>query len=169
MDFEPGVHQHEALLGILALLHGASSHEVRHLRVGDIDQDARTVRLGARPRPVPLDPASWQVLQRCLARREELGTGNPHVMVTKGTKAGRAPASAAYASHLLDSCGVPPRALRCTRLPNLVNTIDPKLVAAAFGMNAQGVMFYLADHVDQEAELAFRATANPAARPEDQR
>jgi hypothetical protein len=97
---------------------------------------------------VPLDPASWQILQRCLAHREAQRTGNPHVIVTKGTKAGRAPASAAYASHVLDGCGVPPRALRCTRLASLVNTIDPKLVAAAFGMNPEGVMFYLADHID---------------------
>jgi hypothetical protein len=141
-------HPHEALLGILALLHGASSHEVRHLCVGDTNQDARTIRLGSRPRPVPLDPASWQVLQRCLAHREAQRTGNPHVMVTEGTKAGRAPASAAYASHVLDGCGVPPRALRCTRLASLVNTIDPKIVAAAFGMNPEGVTFYLADHVD---------------------
>jgi integrase len=36
-------HPHEALLGILALLHGASSDEVRRLRVSDIDQAARTV------------------------------------------------------------------------------------------------------------------------------
>ena len=144
----PSVHPHEALLGILALLHGATSIEVRHLRVSDIDTTAKTIRLGSRPRPVPLDPASWQLLQRCLARREQQRTGNPHVMVTKGTKAGRAPASAAYASHLLDGCGVSPRMLRCTRLAELVNTIDPKLVAAAFGMDPEGVMFYLADHVD---------------------
>ena len=38
--------------------------------------------------------------------------------------------------------------LRCTRLADLVNTMDPKLVAAAFGMNPEGVMIYLADHVD---------------------
>jgi integrase len=141
-------HPHEALLGILALLHGASSHEVRHLRVSDIDPAGKMVRLGARPRPVPLDPASWQVLERCLAHREQQRTGNPHLMVTKGTKAGRAPASAAYTSHLLDGCGVPPRMLRCTRLAILVNTIDPKLVAAAYGMDPEGVMSYLADHVD---------------------
>lgn len=36
----------------------------------------------------------------------------------------------------------------CTRLADLVNTMDPKLVAAAFGMNPEGVMIYLADHVD---------------------
>jgi hypothetical protein len=144
----PGAHPHEALLGILALLHGAASSEVRHLQAGDIDAAARTIRLGKRPQPVPLDPASWQVLQRCLAHRENQRTGNPHVIVTKGTKAGRAPASTAYLSHVLDSCGVPPRMLRCTRLADLVNIMDPKLVAAAFGMNPEGVMIYLADSVD---------------------
>jgi site-specific recombinase XerD len=143
-----GAHPHEALLGILALLHGAASSEVRHLRAADIDAAARTIRLGKRPHPVPLDPASWQVLQRCLAHRENQRTNNPHVIVTKGTKAGRAPASTAYLSHALDSCGVPPRMLRCTRLADLVNTMDPKLVASAFGMNPEGVMIYLADSVD---------------------
>ncbi|MFI0451479.1 hypothetical protein [Actinomadura sp. 6N118] len=38
--------------------------------------------------------------------------------------------------------------LRSTRLIDLVNTMDPKLVAAAFGMNPEGVMIYLADRVD---------------------
>jgi site-specific recombinase XerD len=141
-------HPHEALLGVLALLHGASSTEVRHLQASDIDPSARTIRLGKRPHPVPLDPASWQVLQRCLARRDRHRTANPHVIVTKGTKAGRAPASAAYISHVLDRCRAPPRMLRCTRLADLVNTMDPKLVAAAFGMNPEGVMIYLAGHVD---------------------
>lgn len=70
-------------------------------------------------------------------------------MVTKGTMAGRAPASTAYVSHVLDPCGVPPRTLRSTRLVDLVNTMDPKLVAAAFGMDPEGVMIYLADRVDE--------------------
>jgi site-specific recombinase XerD len=145
----PDAHPHEALLGILALLHGASSSEVRHLQVTDIDAGDRTIRLGKRPRPVPLDPVSWQVLQRCLAHRGNQRTANPHVIVTKGTKAGRAPASTAYMSHVLDPCGVPPRMLRCTRLADLVNTMDPKLVAAAFAMNPEGIMIYLADRVDE--------------------
>jgi hypothetical protein len=37
----------------------------------------------------------------------------------------KAPASAAYTSDVLDSCGVPPRMLRCTRLADLVNAMDP--------------------------------------------
>jgi integrase len=81
-------HPHEALMGILALLHGASSTEVRLLQITDIDPLAQTVRLGKRPHPVPLDPASWTVLQRCLAHREAWATANPHVMVTKEPRPG---------------------------------------------------------------------------------
>jgi site-specific recombinase XerD len=143
-------HPHEALLGTLALLRGAASSEVRHLQVGDVDTGARTVRLGKRPCPVPLDPASWEVLQRCLAHRARQRTANPHVIVTKGTKAGRGPASTAYMSHILDPSAVPPRMLRCTRLADLVNTVDPKVVAGTFGMNPEGVMIYLADHVSEQ-------------------
>ena len=69
-------------------------------------------------------------------------------MVTRGTKAGRQPASSAYLTHLLDPAGVCPRTVRRTRLAALINSTDPKLVAAALGMNTQGAMFYLADHVD---------------------
>ncbi|MGH3263446.1 MAG: hypothetical protein ACRDNS_15800, partial [Trebonia sp.] len=35
-------------------------------RNGARSQAANTAELGSRPLPVPLDPASWQVLQRCL-------------------------------------------------------------------------------------------------------
>lgn len=141
-------HPHEALLGILALLHAASSNEVRLLRVDDLDLPNRAIRLGKRPHPVPMDPVSWSALQRCLAHRENQHTDNPHMIVTRITKTGPAPASTAYVSHLLDPCGIPPRSLRSTRLTNLVNTLDPKLVAAALGMDPEGVMIYLADHVD---------------------
>jgi integrase len=145
---DPCVHPHEAFVGMLALLHGASSSEARTLRITDVDQQAHTVRLGKRPHPVPLDPASWAALQRCLAHRHAWPTENPHVIVTKGTKAGRAPASTAYLSHVLDDCGFPPRMIRGTRMIELVNTLDPKLVAAAFGMDPQATLIYLADHVD---------------------
>ena len=142
------VHPHESLVGILALLHGASSREVRLLTCDDVDPLRQTVRLGERPHPVPMDPASWTIVQRCLAQRASWRTANPHVIVTKGTKAGRSPASVAYLSHVLDDCGFGPRMIRCTRLIDLVNTMDPKLVAAAFGMTAEAAMIYLADFVD---------------------
>lgn len=68
------------------------------------------------------------------------------------------PGGSVYISHVLDPCGVPPRMLRCTRLAGLVNTMDPKLVAAAFGMHPEGVMIYLADHVDELRLAAARQT-----------
>lgn len=141
-------HPHEALVGMLALLHGASSREARLLRADDIDHQTQALHLGNRPHPVPLDPASWAVLQRCLAHREQQRTANLHVIITKGTKAGRRPASTAYLSHVLDDCGFPPRTIRSTRLLDLINTMDPKLVAAAFGMDPQATLIYLADNVD---------------------
>lgn len=146
---EPDVHPHEALVGLLALLHGASSQEVRLLQCDDIEDERRTIRLGARPHPVPLDPATWAAIQRCLTRRSLWLTNNPHVLVTKGTKAGRAAASTAYLSHVLDPCGYSPRMIRNTRLVDLVNTMDAKLVAAAFGLTPEATMIYLADSVDR--------------------
>jgi integrase len=145
---DQAVHPHEAFVGLLALLHGLSSREVRLLRCVDVDAQRRTIRVGSRPHPVPLDPASWTVLRRCVAHRESWGTANPHVMVTKGTKAGRSPASVAYLSHVLDASGFSPRMIRNTRLIDLVNTLDPKLVAAAFGMTPEATMIYLADQID---------------------
>jgi len=145
---DSAAHPHEALFGLLAMLHGASSRELRLLEVDHIDASDRSIHLGKRPHRVPLDPVSWTALQRSLDHRDTLRTNNPHVLVTRGTKADRRPASEAYMSHLLDPCGLPPKMLRSTRLADLVNTIDPKLVSAAFGMRPEGAMIYLADHLD---------------------
>jgi hypothetical protein len=105
---DPTVHPYEAHVGILALLHGACSQELQLLRRATIDPRECTIRLGGRPHPVPLDPASWAALTRCLAHRQSQHTRNPHVIVTKVTKTGREPASAAYLSHVLDACGLTP-------------------------------------------------------------
>jgi hypothetical protein len=47
-------------------------------------------------------------------------------------------------------------AVHCTRLADLANTIDPKLVADASGMNPEGVILYLADHVARARLPALR-------------
>lgn len=146
---DPAVHPHEAMVGLLALLHGAINQELRSLTIHDIDPANHSVRLGSRPHPTPLDPASWAALQRCLAHRDALTADNPHVLVTKQTKSTTAPASTYYLSHVLDAADVRPRMLRSTRLVDLITTLDPKLVAAAFGMRPEGVLHYLADHVDE--------------------
>lgn len=142
------VHPHEALTGLLTLIHAASNEELRGLTTGDIDPFTRSARLGRRPQPVPLDPATWAAVQRCLRYHHDLRTANPHLLVTRKTKATRLPASEDYARNLLRPGGVTPRLLRCTRLASLTHSTDPKLVSAAFGIHSQAATHYLAGHVD---------------------
>ena len=145
---EPDVHPHEAFVGLAALLHGATTQELQHLTDEDVDHDRRRIRLGRRPQPIPLDPWTWTVMKRCLDHRKQLGSNNSHLLVTMQTKATRAPASNSYVKNTLREVGIQPRILRSTRLVDLVGTVDPKLVAAAYGMRHEAVITYLADHVD---------------------
>ena len=158
---DPHVHPNEALAGLLALLHGASSQEIRELTERDVDLAAGTMRIGRRPHPTPVDPITQDAIRRCVEHRRNLATANPHLLVTRGTKADSRPASAAYLRHLFDPVGHAPKDLRVTRLAELARTMDPKLVADAFGLNHQGVLCYVRDTVDPgrlPAELA-----NPSA------
>jgi transposase len=70
-------HPHEALVGLLSLLHGASVSELRALTVTNVNTATRTVRLGRRPHRVPLDPLSFAALERCFAHRAGLGHREP--------------------------------------------------------------------------------------------
>lgn len=144
-----GVHPHEALTGLLTLIHGASNEELRALTIGDTDPGTCSIRLGRRPQPVPLDPATWAAVEHCLTYHGQLHTANPHLLVTRKTRATRAAASDDYPRHVLHPAGVTPRLLRCTRLAELTTSTDPKLVSAAFGIHPQAATHYLADHVDE--------------------
>lgn len=124
--------------------------EVAALCVDDVDLVASTVRVGRRPHPVPLDPATAAAVQACLAHRATLGTRNPHLIVTKITKPRMTPASPAYLTHVLDPAGVGTKKLRATRIIDLLISLDPRLVAEALGMNAGGLLAYLADTVDPD-------------------
>jgi hypothetical protein len=145
---DPDVHPHEAFVGLAALLHGATTQELRQLTDDDIDHPFRRVRLGCRPQPTPLDPCTWSALQRCLDYRKTLGSKNSHVLITMQTKAIRAPASDGYIKNTLRAVGIQSRILRSTRLVDLVGSVDVKLVAAAYGMRNEAVIAYLADHVN---------------------
>lgn len=147
---DPAVHPHEAVVGLLGLLHAFTNSELRGVQVADIDHRTRSVRVAGRPHPVPLDPASFAAVERCLQHRQQLGTRNPHLLVTKITKPRLTPPSSAYLTHLLDPVGVPIKTLRSTRLVDLVISLDPKVVAEALGMDADGLLDYLADHVDAD-------------------
>ncbi|MFJ9821523.1 hypothetical protein ACIRU3_41015 [Streptomyces sp. NPDC101151] len=45
--------------------------------------------------------------------------------------------------------------IRSTRLVELVNTMDTKLVAAAFGTDPQATLIYLSDRVDETRLLQW--------------
>ncbi len=143
------LHPHEPAAGLLSLLHGASAAELRQLRATDIDPARATIRLGRRPRPVPLDPATTTALRRCLDYhdRQHRG-GNPHLLVSQKSKTTAEPVSASYLKKLLAPAGVTPTLLRVTRLAHLVTTLDPVIVAEAFGVRRGTVLHYLADTVD---------------------
>jgi site-specific recombinase XerC len=143
-----GMHPHEAAVGLLALVHGATTQEVRHLTVTSIDPAGQAVHLPGRPQPTPLDPWTWAAVVRCLDHRQALGSDNPHLLVTRVTKATRAPADSGYVKNAVAPARVRPRILRSSRLLAMVNTADPKLVSAAFGMTRDAVTAYLADRVD---------------------
>ena len=143
-----GVHPHEAATGLLALIHGATTQEIRLLTTGAIDHTAQAVKLPGRPHATPLDPWTWAAIQRCLDHRQALGGDNPHLLVTRVTKATRTPADSGYVKNATAPAGVRPRVLRSTRLLAMVNTADPKLVAEAFGMTRDAVTAYLADRID---------------------
>ncbi len=149
----PDAHPHECLVGLLALLHAASSAQLRHLKITDVDPAGRTIKLDGRPQPVPLEPASWQALQRCLHHRQTLRTHNPHVIVTNITRTRQTPASDQFLVRVLDPAQIGTRDLRATRLVDLIASLDPKLVCEAVGMSSAGVLPYAADHV-QDTLLA---------------
>lgn len=143
-----GQHPHEAFVGLAALLHAASIQEPRFLTVDDLDHPAHRVLLGKRPASVPLDPVNWAALENCLTHRAALGTSNPRIPVTKGTKLTAAPASPYYMTHVLDPAGITPKTARNTRLVQLAADLDPKIPAAAFGLAPEAALYYTADRVE---------------------
>ena len=142
------VHPHEALTGLLALIHAATTQEIRHLTVEAIAPATQAVTLRGRPQPTPLDPWTQAAIRACLAHRQALKSANPYLIVTLQTKATRAPSGDSYVKNTLAPAGIRPRILRSSRILALVSTADPKLVATAYGMTYDAVTAYLADRVD---------------------
>jgi hypothetical protein len=143
-------HPHERLTGLLALLHAASSAQLRGLTISDADSARRTLSLAGRPFPTPLDPVSWAALEDCLDYRTALRTLNPHVIVTSLTRTGDSPAHQTYLTRILRRAGTTPALCRLTRISQLVTDLDPKLAATALGMRDSGLVRYLAGNVDSD-------------------
>jgi site-specific recombinase XerD len=143
------LHPHEPAAGLLGLLHGASAGELRQLRATDIDLAHATIRLGRRPHPVPLDPATAAALHRCLVHHDRHHRGgNPHLLVNQKSKTTAEPVSPSYLKRLLAPAGVTPTLLRVTRLAHLVTNLDPVIVAEAFGVRRGTVLHYLTGTID---------------------
>lgn len=142
------LHPHEPVIGLLGLLHGASVTELRSLRVDDIDFTAATAALGRRPHPTPLDPATTTALQRCLRHRHHPHNTRPWLLVNQKSKTIGKQVSLDYLAMILAPAEVTVQTLRASRLAQLVTTMDPVLVAAAFGIRRGAVLHYLADSVD---------------------
>jgi site-specific recombinase XerD len=151
--------RNEPLVGLLALLHGASVAELRDVRISDVDHAATNIRLGRRPLPTPLDPHTAAALRRVLSARHTSRDDNPHLLVNQKTKTIAGPVSRDYLTKLLGPAGVTPLRLRATRLAELITTMDPILVAHAYGIRHGAVLHYLADTVDA-TRLTSQAPSN---------
>jgi site-specific recombinase XerD len=136
------IHPHEAFIGLAALLHAATITELRHLTDTDIDPHRHSAQFPGRSVHLPLDDATWKALQRCLEHRRQLGTGNPHLLVTRLTRTHRGPAGAAHIRDSLAPVGLLPRVLRSTRLIALADELDPKILTVSLGMSYTGVAHY---------------------------
>ncbi|GGP00359.1 hypothetical protein [Wenjunlia tyrosinilytica] len=56
---------HEAFIGLAALLHAATTTELRHLTLDHISTASRTVRFPGRSVDLALDNATWRALEGC--------------------------------------------------------------------------------------------------------
>ncbi len=147
----------ERLVGLLCLLHAASSAEMRDLRLDAIDLDAGSLRLGHREQPLPLDPLTADAIRAYLDVRGSRPTVNPHLIVTRITRLHEGPCSEYFAARTLRGAGLTPRVVRQTRLADLAQRTDPRLLAAAFGLTQEAALHYVRDSVDTE-EVVFAAT-----------
>jgi integrase len=156
----PEIDPRERVVGLLGLLHGASSAEFRGLTIDDIDLDAARIRLGRRGQPVPLDPLTIDALRACLDARSRLATSNPHLLITRRNRYHDSPCSIGFPERLLAELDLTPQVLRQTRLADLAHRVDPRIVAAVFSVRPETALHYTIGTVDQEAD-AFHTRQRP--------
>jgi integrase len=133
------VHPHEALAGLLALLHAARRDEIVHLQLSDIGSG--TVQLGTRPAPTTLDPYTADALANVLATRP--ATGNPYLIVNEANRRGTRPVGDTYLTQRVRPSGTTLRAVRAARLVALATELDPIAISGVTGMDAKAILYYL--------------------------
>lgn len=147
----------ERVTGLLCLLHAASNSEVRHLPVADIAGDRSALRLGTRPHPVPVDPLTADAIGACLDQRATVSTTNSYLLVGFQTRLHDKPCSINFPRQLLKRANVTPQLLRATRLSDLTQRLDPRVVAAALDITHEAALHYLIGAVQRE-DITFGDT-----------
>ena len=145
------VHPHEAFIGLMTMLHGASTTELRHSKISDVNVGDRSIQLGSRPGPTVLDPYCWAALERVVTIHEKhVAVVNQHLLASGHVKTHTGPPSQSTMSERLHGgrLGVNSRTLRSAHLGRFVEGFDPVLVAAAHGITAKAALYYQGDRID---------------------
>ncbi|MFJ9648719.1 hypothetical protein [Streptomyces sp. NPDC101206] len=155
---------------LAALLHAATTTELRLLTLDDLIPARHAVRFPGRTADLTLDTATWKALTGCLGHRASLGTDNPHVLVTRLTRTTKEPVGAAHIRDSLAPVDLLPRILRSTRLLTLAAELDIKQLTAALGMSYNGAAHYIfglpaegEEFVDGSADVVILGEAAPGA------
>lgn len=173
------VHPHESFIGLMTMLHGASSNELRTLTIGRIDLRARSVRLGTRPGWTVLDPFCWAAIERVLSyHQKRVGALNTHILASGWVRTHTGPpCQSALTKHFgALGLGVTLRNLRSAHLVSFVEDYDVALVAAAHAMIPKGALYYRSDRIDNSRIIELGivtetrpsvhvSTAKPGGRP----
>ena len=142
------LHPHEPVIGLLGLLHGAS---VSRAAVASRRRH-RPRRRHRRPRPSttphPARPGHHDRTASLPAPSRPPPAPVPICWSTRRARPSAKQVSLDYLAMILAPAQVTVQILRATRLAQLVTTMDPVLVAAAFGIRRGAALHYLADSVD---------------------
>jgi site-specific recombinase XerC len=145
------VHPHEAFIGLITMLHGASLSELQPLTIGSVDTIRMSVQLGRRPGPTILDPYTWAATERVIRLHEdEVGAVNPYLLATKLMRAKPKPPSKSILGNRITGAelGIDARTLRSMHLARFVEQFDPMLVSAAHAITPKGALYYQNDGIN---------------------
>jgi hypothetical protein len=136
--------------------------------IADIAADCSTLRLGSRPHALAVDPFSAGALSACLDQRTGLALANPSLLIAFQTRLHDKPCSASFPRRLVQRAdpGLTPTFLRATRLSDLTQRLDPRVVPAALGISRKAALHYVIGAVQRENIASGDIAAEPQRRDE---
>ncbi|WP_273483934.1 hypothetical protein [Desulforamulus ruminis] len=132
----------EAVIGILGLIYGCSSEEIRNIKLGNFKE--KELVLPGRPIPIKLPEKVLQLINRYLLWRDEIckGANNDYFLVSKISYKKNCPVSDNTFRNLLKETGLSPRDLRSTRIQDIAFTGNLKLLEG-LGLSHEGMKPYI--------------------------